>query len=211
MKNKLFLLFTFIFLTNILPQTNSIEIEVKNEPWTTGDIFSNLNSREVYDGDIRAGNGEIFFWADMRGWAEFNLPSNLDSKNITNLKLKFFVSDESTANDNTIPGSHNLIITKFPFDVRINSVWEIIEYFDELEYNDPEKIYGVDWIAGESIGIKEITLGEKAIEDFILSVKQNRNFKIGFWEFNDNASKCTISGKGSEFPPRLIVHFDSAQ
>lgn len=207
MKNKLFLLFTLIFATNIISQTNSIEIKVKNNAWTTGDVFSNLNTRKVFDGNIRAGNSELLFWVNMRGWAEFELPSYLTNKKIAKLKLKFFVSEESSANDNTTLNSHNLVITKFPFDVRNNSVWDIIEYFDELNFSDKENIYGVNWFAGESVGVKEVTLGKKAIEDFILSVKKNKKFSIGFWEYNDNAPNCIISGRGSEYPPKLIVEY----
>ncbi len=107
MKIFLFSLFTVIFTITLCAQDNSVEIKVKNEAFTTGDIFSNLNSREVYNGDIRAGSGEIFVWADMRGWAEFTLPSELNNKKITSLKLKFNVVEESSANNNATPGSHN--------------------------------------------------------------------------------------------------------
>ena len=207
MKKRIFLLFTMILTLTVYPQNNSIEIVVQDEPWATGDVFSNLNSKNVYEGEIQVGNNGIMFWVDMRGWAEFDLPHYLSNKKITKLKLKFYTSVESSANDNTIIGSHNIVIIKFPFDVRINSPLDIINYFDELEYSDQEKIYGVDWEAGESVGIKEIILGKKAIEDLYSSLRNNTVFKIGFWEFNDNAPKCTILGKGSEFPPRLIVEF----
>ncbi len=207
MKIFLFSLFTVIFTITLCAQDNSVEIKVKNEAFTTGDIFSNLNSREVYNGDIRAGSGEIFVWADMRGWAEFTLPSELNNKKITSLKLKFNVVEESSANNNATPGSHNLIITKFPFDVRDNSLWDIIEYFDKLNYEEKDKIYGENWTAGESVGIKEVTLDAKAISDLYSSIKDNKIFKVGFWEFNDNASRCIISGNSSNFPPSLIVSY----
>ncbi len=86
-------------------------------------------------------------------------------------------------------------------------MWDIIKYFDELNYDEKDKIYGENWTAGESVGIKEVTLDAKAIADLYSSIKDNKIFKVGFWEFNDNASRCIISGNSSNFPPSLIVSY----
>lgn len=207
-KHILILPFLFFFILNVYSQSNQVQIVVENKPWTTGDICTNLNNKIIYEGSIYAGHERIMPWVDMRGWAEFNIPSTIKGKKIINIKLQFYVEDESYANNHLSPGSHNLVITKFPFDVRYNSAWEISEYFDELDYDDTENIYGVNWVAGESTGIKEVTLNKKAIEDIQYSIIHNNNFRIGFWEYDDNASKCTISGKDSEHPPKLLVEYN---
>ncbi|MCB9250340.1 MAG: hypothetical protein H6613_18205 [Ignavibacteriales bacterium] len=75
----------------------------------------------------------------MRGWAEFDLLAQLSKEKITKLKIKFNVSEESTANDHMVPGSHNLVITKFPFNIRIEKPSVIVDYFDKLDINDSQK------------------------------------------------------------------------
>lgn len=198
----------FLTLANLLGQSKIITINVNGDEWATGDICSDFGSTKIYEGNIEAGNERILSWIDLRGWAEFEIPPNVKNSQINKIKLQFFVLDESSDNNHLVPGSHNLVITKFPFDVRINSAREIADYFDNMDYYDEEKNYGVDWVAGETVGLKEITLSVNAVKDIKLLKAIDSKFRIGFWEYDDNASRCTIAGMNSEFPPKLVIEYE---
>jgi hypothetical protein len=165
---KYFFPIVFITLANLFAQSKSIAITANDEPWSTGDICSDIGSTKIYEGNIEAGNERILSWINLRGWAEFDIPTTVKNSQINKITLQFYVLDESSDNNHLTPGSHNLVITKFPFDVRINSAWEIADYFDNMDFYDENKKYGVDWVAGETVGLKEVTLSENAIKDIKL-------------------------------------------
>lgn len=198
----------FLTLANLFGQTKNIAINVNGDEWATGDICSDFGSTKIYEGNIEAGNERILSWIDLRGWAEFEIPSTVKNSQINKITVQFYVLDESSDNNHLIPGSHNLVITKFPFDVRINSASEIADYFDNMDYYDREKNYGVNWVAGETVGLKEVTLSENAVKDMKLLNGIDSKFRIGFWEYDDNASRCTIAGRNSESPPKLLIQYE---